>query len=135
MEFHFYIEFCLALGNGFIGEMSDFLVLREVDSIETVIHDLYTHRPRYNIPCDIVNSLYYGDRVLFYIHPLRYHHTTLVNPFMQLRLQAINKVTFYRFRSPIQTLSSLGGFTVLVDLLGHFISSRMESALLVLMFM
>ena len=123
------IEFSLELGNGFFGDITDFLVLRDVHSIEAVLHDFYTNRLVYNLPYDTINQSYYADRILFYIHSLRYHEQSqsIIHLYSPTRLEKMDKVTFYQGQPTLILLLSNHHFDHLLYLVERFIQHNKES--------
>ena len=102
--------------------MSDFLVLREVDSIEPVMHDFYAHRSMLNVPLDVVNQEFYGERILFYVHSLRARPSMLAHPFAYVKWIGMEGVQFNQSETPLGALFHDGGFARLEGLIQHCIT-------------
>lgn len=115
------------MGDGFIGEITDLLVLREVTSIDTVIHDFYTNRLSVNYPCDVLNQNYYGERLLFYLHPLRMTESSIINPFLDVSVKATDKVMFSQYSTPLQSLLQVGGLSRVLSLIQFFVHTKNTS--------
>ena len=111
--------------------MTDFIVLRDVQSPAVVIHDFYTNRLFYNLPYDIINTSYYADRILFYIHSLRYHEQTqsVIHLFSPTTLAKIEKVTFYQGIPTSLLLLSNHYFDQLLHIIEMFIQQEKEGIL------
>lgn len=98
--------------------------MREVSSIETVIHDFYTNRLNVNYPCDVLNQDYYGDRILFYLHPLRMTENTIMNPFLEMSVKSLDKVMFSQYSTPLQSLLQIGGLSRILSLIHYYVHSK-----------
>ena len=112
--------------------MTDFLVLREIKSIDQVIQDFYSNHQSYNTPIDILNSQYYSKRILFYIHSLRYHNNTLTSPSHSYHLLSMDGVTFNQYSLPIQSFLSISGLSFLLAFIQHSIQTTNKSIVLII---